>query len=205
MSGTIIVTGAAGGLGFAISETLLKRPEDFTCILTVRDKKAANAEPVNNLISANAAERAETAELDLGSFESIRSFTDNINSRVSAGELPPVRALILNAAYVPVGPERKFANISIDGKQLEMNFAINLLAGAQLSLLLLKSLDKRRGRIVFVSSRESDPKQSRFSPEKLPYDLGDLAFPKHPPPPADEANDAMRRYGMAKQCLIMFM
>lgn len=205
MSGTIIVTGAAGGLGFAISETLLKRPEDFTCILTVRDKKAANAEPVNNLISANAAKRAETAELDLGSFESIRSFTDNINSRVSAGELPPVRALILNAAYVPVGPERKFANISIDGKQLEMNFAINLLAGAQLSLLLLKSLDKRRGRIVYVSSRESDPKQSRFSPEKLPYDLGDLAFPKHPPPPTDEANDAMRRYGMAKQCLIMFM
>ncbi|KAH7041941.1 hypothetical protein B0J12DRAFT_216166 [Macrophomina phaseolina] len=206
MSGTIIVTGAAGGLGLAISEIVLQQSDAFACILTVRDEHAANARTVRERMNSSKGSRqAEVAELDLSSFESIRNFADHINSSVSSGKLPPIRALILNAAYIPVGPERKYAKTSIDGKQLEMCFAVNFLANAQLSLLLLKSLDKENGRIVYVSSMESDPKKSRFSSEKLAWDLEDLAFPKQPPQPGDEANDAMRRYGVAKLCNIMFM
>ncbi|GME64776.1 D-lactate dehydrogenase [Neofusicoccum parvum] len=206
MSGTIIVTGAAGGLGFAISETIIHRAEPYTLIFTVRDKNATNAKPLDDLIESSAGDRhAQLAELDLSKFESIRAFAANINSRVASGELPPIRGLILNAAYVPVGPERRYTSFSKDGEKLEMNFAVNHLANVQLSLLLLRSMDKHNGRIVYVSSMESDSAKSRFSPEKLSWDPEEFAFAKQEPQAGDEANDAMRRYGVAKLCQVMFM
>lgn len=207
MSGTIIVTGAAGGLGLALSEMVLQRPEQYHAVFTVRDEVAPNAKPLHDLIQSNSGKhRARIVSLDLSKSTSIRNFCTTINSRVSAGELPPIRALVLNAAYIPNGPDRKYAEFDVqDGAKIEMNFAVNYLANVLLALLLLESMDKLAGRIVYVSSIASDPAKGKVSSNELLWDPEDFAFAQQLPSANSEARDGMRRYGMSKLCQIMFM
>ncbi|GIZ42940.1 hypothetical protein CKM354_000618700 [Cercospora kikuchii] len=208
MSGTIIITGAAGGLGLALSEMVLQRPEQYHAVFTVRDEDAPNAKPLRDLIESNSSKhRARIVSLDLSKSTSIRNFCTHINSQVSAGELPPIRALVLNAAYIPNGNDRKYAEFvdGQDGAKIEMNFAVNYLANVLLALLLLESMEKLAGRIVYVSSIASDPAKGKVSSNELLWDPEDLAFARQLPAAGSEARDGMRRYGMSKLCQIMFM
>lgn len=207
MSSTVILTGATGGLGLAIAERVLARPESFTCLFTVRNNNAPNAHQVHQLIALGSSnKKASTPELDLSNFNSVRAFAREVNQKVASGDLPPIRALILNAAIpIPKG-DRKFTQY--EGESLEMVFAVNYLGNFLLTLLLLDSLDKKHGRIVYVSSWTHDktmPINQRHSPEKLPWDLEELAHPKKEPESLDQEADGMRRYGASKLCLTMFM
>jgi NAD(P)-dependent dehydrogenase (short-subunit alcohol dehydrogenase family) len=158
MPGTIIVTGAAGCLGLAVAETVLNRNESYNCLFTVRDKDAARAKPLHDLIASSSNNNeASTPEIDLSRLDSIRAFASNLNRKVSSGELPPIKALILNAAFFMEKGSLQFTQDDKDVKGFEMHFAVNYLANFLLTLLLLESMDKEHGRIVYVSSWKHDP------------------------------------------------
>jgi NAD(P)-dependent dehydrogenase (short-subunit alcohol dehydrogenase family) len=99
--GTILVTGANGGLGSAIVRNIVRTPNlasNYTGIYAVR--KAATATTLQATLSrAPANHNHETVNVDLGSLESVRKTAADINARVAKGDLPRIRALILNAGY----------------------------------------------------------------------------------------------------------
>ncbi|KAK7514504.1 oxidoreductase [Phyllosticta citriasiana] len=203
--GTVIVTGAAGGLGFAIADKLLQRPEPFTCLFTVRSSSAQNAQPLRDLIAEKAGNKyVSLIELDLSSLDSVRAFAIDVNSRVAARELPPIRALILNAAVLTMLGPRK---MTYDG--FEAAFGVNYLSNCLLTLMLLGSIHKQHGRIVHISSEthyESWPTRiQKHEPQKLPWDFVEMSRPQGTVRSGDEKNDGMRRYGRSKLCLVMFM
>jgi NAD(P)-dependent dehydrogenase (short-subunit alcohol dehydrogenase family) len=99
-NGTILLTGANGGLGSAIVTEIVKKPElaAYTGVYTVR--KAASATQLKQALNAGSrSHKHEIVDLDLSSLASVRKTATEINRRVAAGELPPIKALILNAAY----------------------------------------------------------------------------------------------------------
>ncbi|KAJ4278412.1 hypothetical protein NW764_007217 [Fusarium oxysporum] len=99
--GTILITGTNGGLGSAIVTNILGKPElasNYTGVYTVR--RAAAATRLQQVLkSAPEAHRHDVVDLDLSSLASVRTMATGINRRVAAGDLPPIRALILNAGY----------------------------------------------------------------------------------------------------------
>jgi NAD(P)-dependent dehydrogenase (short-subunit alcohol dehydrogenase family) len=99
--GTIIVTGANGGLGSAIVSRIIQTSalaEHFQGVYTVRI--AAKAEVLQSqLRKAPTTHKHDIIELDLSRLASVRDVAAAINKRVADGSLPPIRALILNAAY----------------------------------------------------------------------------------------------------------
>ena len=68
-------------------------------------------------------------------------------TRVSTGQIPPIRTLILNAGYLDFGKQAWLE----DGT--DITFAANYLGHWLLTLLLLESMDKVAGRIVIVGSQ----------------------------------------------------
>ena len=99
--GSIILTGANGGLGSALVTNILQNSElasDYKSVYTVR--KAATATQLKQVLrAAPASHEHEIVDLDLGSLASVRKTAEEINRRVANGDLPRIRALILNAAY----------------------------------------------------------------------------------------------------------
>lgn len=100
-SGTILVTGANGGLGSAIVAHIVKDQElaKYTGIYTVRAADSA-VQLRSTLQNALAGHHHETLEVDLASVESVKNLATDINGRVAKGQIPPIRALILNAGYM---------------------------------------------------------------------------------------------------------
>ena len=206
MAGTLIVTGCAGGLGMAIATEIVQSPKPYNAVFTVRDASKSNAQPLVSLISTSKDKsRFSTADLDLSNQSQIRSFAASINSRVSSGELKPIRAIILNAAW-QYAQGQKFT----DDKGYEMNYAVNHLANVLLVLLLLPSIDKDSGRIVFVSSWSHDAKDPYNEQWDCPKE-GMWIPPKEAikPPPDDIKDDlfkkGMARYGQSKLAPLQFM
>lgn len=99
--GTILITGANGGLGSAIVTNILGKTQlasNYTGVYTVRS--AATATRLQQVLkSAPEGHRHHVVDLDLSSLSSVRTMATGINRRVAAGDLPPIRALILNAGY----------------------------------------------------------------------------------------------------------
>ncbi|KAM4059743.1 short chain dehydrogenase [Hirsutella rhossiliensis] len=211
--GCVLVTGANGGLGSAIVSHLLGAPDlasGYTGIYTVR--KAAGASRLQSVLQgAPAAHRHETLELDLGSLASVRQTASQINRRVASGELPRIRALILNAGY----QDQTSLAMSDDG--FEMTWQVNFLVNFVLSLLLLQSMDEHEGRILIISSWAHDIEDKRngmggntvYQDPKWPTlfpDVDALAKGRWSTP-EDEASwhSGFRRYGASKLCAIMLI
>lgn len=99
--GTVLVTGANGGLGSAIVHSILSTPDlasNYTGVYAVR--KAATAKKLKATLSrAPSNHKHETVDVDLGSLADVRKVAADINARVAKGDLPRIRALILNAGY----------------------------------------------------------------------------------------------------------
>jgi NAD(P)-dependent dehydrogenase (short-subunit alcohol dehydrogenase family) len=119
--------------------------------------------------------------------------------------LPPIRAIFINATVWQAGGQQ------FSAQGYEMNFAANYLAHFLLVLLLLGSMDKRCGRVVITSSSAHDP-YGAYSGAFITEDehrtvFTDLETLAHPRPDVsgDEASAGVRRYGMSKMLLIMFM
>ncbi|KUI62890.1 Protochlorophyllide reductase B, chloroplastic [Cytospora mali] len=177
-NGSIFITGANGGLGSAMISAIVSNPDfasSYHGIYTVRQLDRAS-----NLTSVleNAPKKRhsyETLALDLARIASVRDVAHDINTRVASGELPPIRALILNAAY----QEHTTQGFTPDG--FDMSFQCNYLSHWLLVLMLLQSMDKEHGRIVVIGSWSHDSAEC-----SLKTDSGASPF--------DPRNNSMRAY-----------
>lgn len=135
---TYIVTGANTGLGFETTKALIER--DATVILACRSMERANY-AIAQIRKKTASGRLIACHLDLGSFDSIVDFVDNIKSNYS-----PFQCLINNAGLaVP-----KWDQKTQDG--IELHFGTNHLGHFLLTYLLSDTIAENKSRIVIVSS-----------------------------------------------------
>lgn len=146
--GTILLTGANGGLGSAIAKQIASHPEFSTYygLYTVRDTTATSLSSELAIDSPS----HEILSLDLANLDSVRQVAQTVNTRVSAKAIPPIQALILNAGLQDFGQQAW----NEDG--LDMTFVANYLGHWLLTLLLLKSMDKDSGRIVIIGSHSHE-------------------------------------------------
>lgn len=150
--GSILVTGANGGLGSAIVSQIVSSPEfaGLHGIYTARNAESASALDAALQGSRPAAgappHSFEKVSLDLSRLSSVRRVAADISSRVAAGQIPPIRAIILNAGV------EEFAKQTWTEDGLDLTFATNYLGHWLLTLMLLGSMDRERGRILWVSS-----------------------------------------------------
>ncbi|KAL6904416.1 hypothetical protein GGI43DRAFT_319564 [Trichoderma evansii] len=209
--GTILVTGANGGLGSAIVQNIISTPDlasNYTGVYAVR--KAVTATTLQGILTrAPTDHRHETVDVDLSLLSSVRKTAADINARVAKGDLPRIRAMILNAGY------SDYANLVMSEDGFEMTWHINFLSGLLLSLLLLQSMDEQDGRILFIGSWSHD----KDDPRNDVMGLGaykDTRFPTLFPgaetlakgqwsnPEEDPGfSSGFRRYGASKLCAIM--
>lgn len=218
--GTIIVTGANGGLGRGYITALVKSPyaAQYRGIYSDRDEAAARE--LDGFLGARAgggggahgaAHRWETCALDLDSLSKIRAFAASVNARVAGGELAPVSALVLVAGYLDVSQEAKRPRrFTEDG--FEAVWGINYLANFLLVLLLLRSMDREHGRVVVVSSWSHNPHDHRnrisshLTAEEHNIQYNDTESLARGVEYTDDGEKAgLRRYGASKACLVMFM
>ncbi|KAI0449784.1 hypothetical protein F5B21DRAFT_493317 [Xylaria acuta] len=211
--GTILITGANGGLGHQLVSKIVSTPEfvGYYGIYAVRDTKAAPA--LRSALSGSTATHHHTVEsLDLSRLSTVRVFAEAINARVLAGEIPPIRALILNAGYNDMGKE----SLTEDG--FDMSFASNYLGHWLLTLLLLQSMNRECGRVVVLGSITHDVNHPMNKITGYYDDEEWKSFFK-----GDESVDAIargtwatnasakpdiaggRRYGAAKICVVMMI
>ncbi|KAM0446635.1 hypothetical protein ACHAO4_009307 [Trichoderma viride] len=208
--GAILVTGANGGLGSAIVQNIISTPDlasNYAGIYAVR--KAATATTLRGVLRhAPSDHKHETVDIDLGSLASVRKTAADINARVAKGDLPRIRALILNAGY------SDYTKLVMSEDGLEMTWHINFLSNMLLSLLLLQSMDAQDGRILFVSSWSHDIDDPRNDMMMGAYE--DTRYPTLFPGaevlakgqwsrPEDDPgiNSGFRRYGASKLCAMM--
>lgn len=152
--GTVLVTGTNGGLGSAIVSKINASPElrAYHGIYTVRDATDATPNldaalrkpPLSSTMTTS--HSYDKLSLDLSLISNVRQTAKVINDRVAAHEIPPIRAAILNAGYQDFGTQTWTA----DG--LDMAFTVNYLSHWLLVLLILQSMDRETGRIIWISS-----------------------------------------------------
>ncbi|KUJ19299.1 putative short-chain dehydrogenase [Mollisia scopiformis] len=209
--GTILLTGANGGLGSAIANQIASKPEfaAYYGLYTVRD--ASSAPDLKSALAAGTSSHPhDILSLDLTNLDSVRQTAEAVNARVSAGEIPPIKALILNAGF------QDFGNQAWTADGFDKTFSANYLGHFLLTLLLLKSMDKESGRIVLVGSQAHDPHDKRnerthaFDEERYQTTVPDQAtfeaIAKGTWSTAQEDpswKSGYRRYGASKLFLVM--
>ena len=205
--GSFVITGCNGGLGKAVVTDFLQSSNatSYKGQFAVRNPSTATSLQAV-LAQSPLAKDHEIITIDLSTLSSVRASAKDINDRVESGTIPPIRTLLLNAALQHV----KGQTFTDDG--LESNFAVNYLANFLLVLLLLPSMDKEMGRIVFTSSWTHDPPHpmngrhiTEESHKTILNDPQDLAKPKENDKAGDEYFASMRRYGMSKTLMVLWM
>ncbi|KAJ4397734.1 hypothetical protein N0V93_001969 [Gnomoniopsis smithogilvyi] len=211
--GTVLITGANGALGRALVSQILRSPLNASShgVYTVRslspDRSLEHVAESNRPPSGH--HTYEILPLDLASLGSVRSFANDINRRVSSGELAPIRALVLNAGF------QEHFTLSRSEDNFDLSFQVNHLAHFMLTLLLLKSLDVDHGRIVVIGSWMHDPDDPRIMPgiytseyrpifasgSIKPLAKGLWSTPEQDP----TAASGLRRYGASKLCQVAMM
>lgn len=146
------MTGANGGLGSVIVSQIVSSPEfaGLHGIYAARDAKSASALDTAlqspRPAGAAPAHSFEKVSLDLSRLSSVRQVAADISSRVAAGDIPPIRAIILNAGV------EEFAKQTWTEDGLDLTFATNYLGHWLLTLMFLGSMDRDWGRILWVTS-----------------------------------------------------
>ncbi|KAH7380561.1 putative short-chain dehydrogenase [Phaeosphaeria sp. MPI-PUGE-AT-0046c] len=217
--GTILVTGASGGLGIEIARTIATRPSDVPvhhALYTVRSTIAADK--VRSVLAATISHSYDILQLDLSQLSSVRETAAAINKRVSGGEIPRIRAVVLNAGYRETGRQTWTEH------GLDKTFVSNYLGHWLLTLLLLQSMNPDAGRIVVVGGMVHDPQDrsnsinKAFEEEPWQRILADASkdsvesiakgtWAASPDDPAQDPRElyGIRRYGGAKLFLIMMI
>lgn len=162
--GSFLLTGANGAVGRSLVSQFSLRSKytaSYHGIYTVRDASSARA-----LRSAlkGSTHSYEVLLLDLTRPSEVREFAKQLNARISQGQLPPVRALVLNAAFLELHAQ----TWTEDG--FDMSFASSYLGHWLLTMLLLGNMDRDMGRVVVVGSsvHEQVPFQVTFCPPCSP-------------------------------------
>jgi NAD(P)-dependent dehydrogenase (short-subunit alcohol dehydrogenase family) len=159
LKGTIVVTGANGGLGSATVSHIVSSPQlsaSYHGVYTVRN--AASSHTLDAALVDRVSHRRplrdnraslhshEKISLDLSRLSNVREVAAQINERVAAGTIPHIHAIILNAGY----EEFEKQTWTVDG--FDMTFATNYLGHWLLTVLLLQSMDRDVGRVLWISS-----------------------------------------------------
>ncbi|CAG9990313.1 unnamed protein product [Clonostachys byssicola] len=145
--GTILVTGANGGLGCGIVSRIISTPELalYHGIYVVRDATQASAlESV--LTRASSSHTYRIMSLDLTSLDNTRAIAKSLRTEVEEGAIPPFCRLILAAGYNDMGEQ------SETEEGFDAAFVANYLGHWLLTLMLLQAMDREHGRIVVVGS-----------------------------------------------------
>ncbi|KAI2626817.1 putative short-chain dehydrogenase [Xylaria nigripes] len=222
--GTIVLTGANGGLGTELANNIITSPNLADCygIYTVRD--VSSAATLQSILGRNRTQvkdqppAHEMVAMDLNKPASVREAAAKINAKVQSGAIPPIRALILNAG----SREAHGQTWTEDG--LDTTFASNYLGHWLLTLLLLRSMDRDAGRVVVLGGVVHDPTDPSnninraFLEDEWKQILADassgsveaIAEGRWSASPSDPTKDprglsGIRRYGAAKLCLIMMI
>ncbi|KAH0828016.1 short-chain dehydrogenase [Lanmaoa asiatica] len=185
---SIVVTGANVGLGFEAAVHIAKlRPKRL--LLTTRDE-AKGKQVKQDIEQQSPINDIQAWPLELGSFDSVRNFTDRVEL-----ESFPVNALIANAAVSTM----TYAKTQ-DG--WETTLQVNYLSMALLSILMLPHLIKsttpsNASRLVIVSS------EAHFMANKL---KGATSWPSILGKLNDEGYcTASKRYELSKLLGVMFV
>ena len=198
---TIIITGGNTGLGYACAAALLNGPTGAHDHLVLACRDLPRAQAAAGQLRAGAARggQVEAMVLDLASLASVRQFAHAVNTRVAAGTLPPLGAVVCNAG-VQAGRE---LTTTKDG--FETTFGVNHLGHFLLVHLLLPGLTAP-ARIVVVASGVHDPAQKFGLPAPAWNDVDDLAHGKLGAAAASDAAFAggQRRYTTSKLANIYF-
>ncbi|KAI1875209.1 hypothetical protein JX265_004267 [Neoarthrinium moseri] len=219
-TGTILLTGANGGLGSAIVSAILSDSHIAQAhhgLYAVRSIDSASSVRAVLQTSNGEGHAHDLVPLDLASLSNVRSAAEQINRRVAAGEIPPIRVLILNAGW------QEYTTHTLTDDGFDMAFQVNYLGHFLLTLLLLQSLDKEHGRIVVLGSWShdtADPRNATGPQGKVytrdgyktiftsdPWNGEDMArgkwssAEKHP----GDIEAGFRRYGASKLCEVMMM
>lgn len=214
--GTILITGANGSLGSKMVSQIASTPElaAYHGLYAVRDANHAPAlrSALAQKQQQHHSHKHEIISLDLADLDSVRAVAGTISARVAAGEIPPIRALFLNAGYLEFTAQT-WTTPGAGG--FDMTFASNYLGHWLLTVLLLGSMDREQGRIVVVGSEAHDP----FNP-KGKGSYGEARFREFMRDGSSEAmargtwspsaedpsfNGGFRRYGASKFCQAMMM
>jgi NAD(P)-dependent dehydrogenase (short-subunit alcohol dehydrogenase family) len=160
--GSILITGTNGGLGSAIVSQILRSTELATSLHGIYTVRRADTATNLSKVLQRASSQLHTHDvvaLDLSRLSSVREAATDINHRVSKGIMPPIRAVVLNAAYM----EWETHSFTTDG--FDMSFQCNYLSQWLLTLLILQSMNKN-GRIIIIgsSSHEYDDSSSSSCP-----------------------------------------
>ncbi|KAI1458910.1 putative short-chain dehydrogenase [Annulohypoxylon moriforme] len=210
--GTIFLTGANGGLGCGIVSKIISTPElaGHHGIYAVRDATAATALK-SVLKKAPTTHTYDIISLDLSKLANVREVVDHINARIANHEIPPIRALILNAGYNDLGHE------SLTEEGFETSFVANYLGHWLLTLKLLRSMNAEDGRVVVVSSNSYDVTHpvhkidGYYNEEKWKVFFHDDNIDAIAKGTWSSNKDDLprkagtRRYGVAKMCSVMMM
>jgi NAD(P)-dependent dehydrogenase (short-subunit alcohol dehydrogenase family) len=201
--GTILITGANGGLGTAFIEKLLHSSSSSSYGLFIVPAFSDNSSAALRSILSASQFPHSILPLELGNLAAVRAFAGDVNSKVASGRFPRIRTLILNAAT------QTFQGVqyTIDG--FEISFAVNYLANFLLVLLLLESMDPENSRIIIISSFTHNPEHPlycRFANAKTVFQsMMEMARPPESNDDGDKLSAGMRRYARSKLLMLMFM
>lgn len=202
MKGTVIITGANGSLAIPAAAYLLTKYKPEAVILTVRndtddDKNTAKLRETIAKVHSDA--RVTVRKLDLASLAEVHAFAEATRAQVTAGEIPPIAAVIWNAMTWTLQGGQKFSS---DGYELSM--AVNHIAHFALTLELLPAFDQEHGRVVFLGSDSHEKSALQKYASVLPDDLDKLVHPE-PDQEGEVADRGFQRYGQSKLVSIMTM
>eukprot|EP00924_Labyrinthula_sp_SR-Ha-C_P002795 snap_masked-scaffold_13-processed-gene-7.7-mRNA-1 protein AED:0.01 eAED:0.02 QI:0/-1/0/1/-1/1/1/0/340 len=200
---TIIVTGANAGIGKVTAQYLAYY--GATVVLACRSEKKAN-EAIEWIKKERAAlsygsvdeiaPRLKFLELDLSSLESVKKFVVDFE----AMELPPLRALILNAGLS--------SNKGLKTKEgIDVHFGVNHLGHMLLTKLLLPTLKRNAGSVksrvvVLASESHRGPFLTKeFDNKQVLMDT--IVEPKNEVKVTGFAN-GMKLYANSKLCNVLF-
>jgi light-dependent protochlorophyllide reductase len=186
---TAIVTGGNGGLGFQCARVIAAASPQWHVIIASRDH-AKSEEAVRSIIAETGNSHVAAMELNLGSLDSVRRFSEEFAARA----LPPIGAIICNAGIQTV------RDLTYTDDGYETTFAVNHLGHFLLVNLLLRHLGDR-ARIVMVSSGTHNPDQFTGMPKP---DYSDAISAAKRNSGADPGNAGRRAYTTSKLCNIMF-
>lgn len=143
------MTGANGGLGSAIAKHIATAPE-LASYHGIYITRSSSTTLESTLHDPSDHHSHEIITLDLSALSDVRRTAETIKTRVAAGEIPPIRALVLNAGFQDFGKQMWLDEA--DGG-LDVTFAANYLGHWLLTLLLIGSMDREQGRIVVIGSQ----------------------------------------------------
>jgi WW domain-containing oxidoreductase len=190
-------------MGYWVAYNLLQSYPLYFAIFTVRDdsSKDENTKKLRKMASEVKYAQFSIEAVDLASLSHVRSFADSVTERISTGKLPPISAVICNAFNWSLIGQKN----SLDG--YDLSFQVTHLSHFMLVLKVLGSVDKNRGRIVFLGSKSHDPENKDVFNKLgagLPEDLDELIAPIADKP-GEELARGFQRYANAKLANIMFM